>query len=162
MTQSDTGLPLTSGQRQWLYHLRACEAKGQSTVAYAKAHGLKVSALHTARKALVEMGVLPHPSTHRFQRAQVLSRPAQIPAQTPAQIPAQTPAQIPAQTPAQIPAQIPAQTPAQIPAQIPAQTPAPAPWQVQVHLPNGVQVAFAGDVEVAKLRQVLRTAASLS
>ena len=138
MTQSDTGLPLTSGQRQWLYHLRACEAKGQSTVAYAKAHGLKVSALHTARKALVEMGVLPHPSTHRFQRAQVLSRPAQ----TPAQIPAQTPAQIPAQTP--------------------AQTPAPAPWQVQVHLPNGVQVAFAGDVEVAKLRQVLRTAASLS
>ena len=126
MTQSDTGLPLTSGQRQWLYHLRACEAKGQSTVAYAKAHGLKVSALHTARKALVEMGVLPHPSTHRFQRAQVLSRPAQIPAQTP------------------------------------AQTPAPAPWQVQVHLPNGVQVAFAGDVEVAKLRQVLRTAASLS
>ena len=134
MTQSDTGLPLTSGQRQWLHHLRACEAKGQSTIAYAKAHGLKVSALHTARKALVEMGVLPHPSTHRFQRAQVLSRPAQIPAQTPAQIPAQTP----------------------------AQTPAPAPWQVQVHLPNGVQVAFAGDVEVAKLRQVLRTAASLS
>ena len=154
MTQSDTGLPLTSGQRQWLYHLRACEAKGQSTVAYAKAHGLKVSALHTARKALVGMGVLPHPSTHRFQRAQVLSRPAQIPAQIPAQTPAQTPAQIPAQTPAQIPAQIPAQTP--------AQTPAPAPWQVQVHLPNGVQVAFAGDVEVAKLRQVLRTAASLS
>ena len=142
MTQSDTGLPLTSGQRQWLYHLRACEAKGQSTVAYAKAHGLKVSALHTARKALVEMGVLPHPSTHRFQRAQVLSRPAQIPAQIPALTPAQTPAQIPAQTP--------------------AQTPAPAPWQVQVHLPNGVQVAFAGDVEVAKLRQVLRTAASLS
>ena len=130
MTQSDTGLPLTSGQRQWLHHLRACEAKGQSTIAYAKAHGLKVSALHTARKALLEMGVLPHPSAHRFQRAQVLSRPAQIPAQIPPQTPAQTPAQ--------------------------------TPWQVQVHLPNGVQVAFAGDVEVAKLRQVLRTAASLS
>ena len=118
MIQPETVLPLTSGQRQWLHHLRACEAEGQTTVAYAKAHGLKVSSLYTARKALVEMGVLPHPAAHRFQRAQVLSRPAQ--------------------------------------------TPAPAQWQVQVHLPNGVQVAFAGDVEVAKLRQVLRTAASLS
>ena len=120
MIQPDTVLPLTSGQRQWLHHLRACEAEGQTTVAYAKAHGLKVSSLYTARKALVEMGVLPRPAAHRFQRAQVLSRSAQ--------------------------------------------TPAPAQWQVQVqvHLPNGVQVAFAGDVEVAKLRQVLRTAASLS
>ena len=32
MTRPDTGLPLTDGQRQWLY-LRACEAEGQTTVA---------------------------------------------------------------------------------------------------------------------------------
>ena len=132
MTRPDTTLPLTGSQRQWLRHLRACEAECQTTVAYAKAHGLKVGALYAARRTLVEMGVLPHPAGQRFQRAQVLSRPAQSPAQTPAQTPAQSP------------------------------TPAPAPWQVQVHLPNGVQVAFTGDVKVAKLRQVLRTAASLS
>ena len=66
MIQPETVLPLTSGQRQWLHHLRACEAEGQTTVAYAKAHGLKVSSLYTARKALVEMGVLPRPAAHRF------------------------------------------------------------------------------------------------
>ena len=74
MTRPDTGLPLTGGQRQWLHHLRACEAKGQTTVAYAKAHGLKVSALSSARKTLVEMGVLPRPAVHRCQRAHVLCR----------------------------------------------------------------------------------------
>ena len=42
MTRPDTTLPLTGSQRQWLRHLRACEAEGQTTVAYAKAHGLKV------------------------------------------------------------------------------------------------------------------------
>ena len=56
MTRPDTGLPLTGGQRQWLRHLRACEA-GQITVTCAKAHGLKVSALCSVRKTLVEMGV---------------------------------------------------------------------------------------------------------
>ena len=39
MTRPDTGLPLTRGQRQWLYHLRACEAEGQTMIVYAKAHG---------------------------------------------------------------------------------------------------------------------------
>ena len=34
MIQPETVLPLTSGQRQWLHHLRACEAEGQTTVAY--------------------------------------------------------------------------------------------------------------------------------
>ena len=77
MTRLEPGLPLTGGQRRWLHHLRACEAEGQTTIAYAKAHGLKVSALYTARKTLVEMGVLPRPAAHRFQRAQVLSRPVQ-------------------------------------------------------------------------------------
>ena len=54
VTQPDTGLPLTGGQRQWLHHLRTCKAKGQNTVAYTKAHGLKVT-LYTARKTLVEV-----------------------------------------------------------------------------------------------------------
>ena len=57
MTRTDTGLPLTGGQRQWPRHLRACEAEGQIAVTCAKAHGLKVSALCSVRKTLVEMGV---------------------------------------------------------------------------------------------------------
>ena len=32
MTRPDTDLPLTGGQRQWLHHLRACEAEGKTTV----------------------------------------------------------------------------------------------------------------------------------
>ena len=56
MTQPDTGLPETGGQRQWLHHLRACEAEGQTMIAYANAHGLKVSALYSARKTLMEIG----------------------------------------------------------------------------------------------------------
>ena len=68
---------LTESQRFWLRHLRACEATGQTSVDYAKAHGLKVKALYAARKALVEKGVLPPaPSPgNRFQRAQVVDDP---------------------------------------------------------------------------------------
>ena len=82
MTHPDTDLPLTGGQHQWLNHLCACEAEGQTTVACAEAHGLKVSALHSARKTLVEIGVLSRPAPPSFQHAQVLSRPAQGEGQT--------------------------------------------------------------------------------
>ena len=43
---------LTERQRFWLRHLRACEVSGQTSIDYAKAHGLKVKSLYSARKAL--------------------------------------------------------------------------------------------------------------
>lgn len=63
---------LTERQRYWLQHIRACDAAGQTSVEYARAHGIKVKSLYSARKALAENGALPpSPRTNGFQRVQV-------------------------------------------------------------------------------------------
>ena len=49
--------PLTRGQKTWLTHLRACDAQGCSSVAYAREHGLSLPALYAARKDLTHRGV---------------------------------------------------------------------------------------------------------
>ena len=64
---------LTERQRFWLRHLRACEVSGQTSIDYARAHGLKVKSLYSARKALAEKGALPPaPPVNGFQRVQVV------------------------------------------------------------------------------------------
>jgi len=65
----------TERQRYWLQHLQACEASGQTTIDYARAHGIKVRSLYAARKALAEKGQLP-PAPSRFQRVRVAHDPA--------------------------------------------------------------------------------------
>ena len=68
---------LTERQRFWLRHRRACETAGQTSIEYAKAHGLKVKALYAARKALAEKGALPPspPPANGFQRVQMVDKP---------------------------------------------------------------------------------------
>lgn len=65
---------LTERQRFWLSHLRACEVSGQTSIDYARVHGLKVKSLYGARKALAEKGALPPapPPVSGFQRVQVV------------------------------------------------------------------------------------------
>ena len=67
---------LTERQRFWLRHLRACEVSGQTSIDYARVHGLKVKSLYAARKALAEKGALPPapPPVNGFQRVQVVDR----------------------------------------------------------------------------------------
>ena len=61
---------LTERQQYWLKHLRACEAAGKTTIDYARAHGINVRTLYSARKALAEKGTLPSPQAIRFQKVQ--------------------------------------------------------------------------------------------
>lgn len=61
---------LTERQQYWLKHLRACEAAGKTTIDYAKAHGINVKTLYSARKALAEKGTLPRRQAARFQKVQ--------------------------------------------------------------------------------------------
>ena len=61
---------LTERQQYWLKHLRACEAAGKTTIDYARAHGINVKTLYSARKALAEKGTLPRPKATRFQKVQ--------------------------------------------------------------------------------------------
>ena len=72
------GTGLTEREQFWLNHLRACRRQGQTVKAYAKAHGLSVSALYTARSALKRRGVLSEssPSAPTFV-------PVRIPTATP-------------------------------------------------------------------------------
>jgi hypothetical protein len=65
MTNSTT---LTERQQYWLKHIRACDAAGQTTINYARAHGINVKSMYSARKALAEKGTLPCPEPGRFQR----------------------------------------------------------------------------------------------
>ena len=67
---------LTERQRFWLRHLRACEVSGQTSIDYARTHGLKVKSLYSARQALAEKAALPPapPSVKGFQRVQVVGR----------------------------------------------------------------------------------------
>jgi len=63
---------LTERQRFWLEHIRACEASGKSMAEYATEHGVKVRAMYSGRKILVNKGVLPGEQQNRFQRVQVM------------------------------------------------------------------------------------------
>ena len=64
---------LTERQRFWLEHIRACEASGKSMAEYATEHGVKVRAMYSGRKILVNKGVLPSEQQTRFQRVQVMA-----------------------------------------------------------------------------------------
>ena len=56
-TKEDTAKkPLTAAQRVWLEHLKRCEAQRCSSAAYAREHGLSVTALYSARKELTQRG----------------------------------------------------------------------------------------------------------
>ena len=72
MAQTDNA-PLTERQQYWLNHIRACDAENKTSVQYARAHGINVKSLYSARKALAEKGTLPRPQPSRFQKAQVSS-----------------------------------------------------------------------------------------
>jgi hypothetical protein len=63
---------LPARQREWLEHIRACEASGQTMVAYAAEHKLEVRTLYGWKKRLVRKGVLPgRGSRASFQRVRV-------------------------------------------------------------------------------------------
>ena len=62
---------LTERQQYWLTHIRACDNAKQTSVDYARAHGLNVKSLYSARKALTEKSCLPRPQPPQFQKVQV-------------------------------------------------------------------------------------------
>jgi len=66
---------LSERQQYWLAHIQACEAAGQSTLEYARAHGFESRAMYKARQLLVEKGAWSIKASgrksNRFQRAQV-------------------------------------------------------------------------------------------
>ncbi|WP_008293536.1 IS66 family insertion sequence element accessory protein TnpA [Congregibacter litoralis] len=66
--------PKAPSERQqfWLKHLRACEASGQTTIDYARQHGINAKSMYSARKGLAEKGALPRLPQDRFQKAQVV------------------------------------------------------------------------------------------
>ena len=64
MEQSEEA-SLTERQQYWLKHIRACEASGKTTIDYARAHGINVKTLYSARKTLAEKGTLPRPQPPR-------------------------------------------------------------------------------------------------
>lgn len=74
MTKQEASL--TERQQYWLNHVRACDSAGKTTVEYAQAQGIEVKTMYSARKALAEKGVLPCPKPPRFQKAEVVSGPA--------------------------------------------------------------------------------------
>ena len=58
MAQTDE-VALTERQQYWLKHIRACDATEQTSIDYAREHGINVKSLYSARKALAEKGTLP-------------------------------------------------------------------------------------------------------
>ena len=67
---------LSERQQYWLDHLEACERTGQTTKAYAQAHGLSISMMYSWRKKLVHRGILSRCSgtslAKGFARVQVV------------------------------------------------------------------------------------------
>ena len=61
---------LTERQQYWLKHIRACDAAGQTSIDYARANGINVKTLYSARKALAEKGTLPPRKAISFQKVQ--------------------------------------------------------------------------------------------
>ena len=70
MTQANV-TALTERQQYWLKHIRTCDAAGQTSIDYARAHGISVKSLYSARKALAEKGALPARQSSRFQKVKV-------------------------------------------------------------------------------------------
>ncbi len=64
---------LTERQQHWAKHIQACDSAGQTSVDYAREHGLNVKSLYSARKTLAQKGELPRPQPPRFQKAEVSS-----------------------------------------------------------------------------------------
>jgi len=60
---------LTPRQQFWAEHLRQCAERGQSLVAYAAEHGLKVGGLYEAKSRLRRRGLSPLAAS-RFVRVQ--------------------------------------------------------------------------------------------
>ncbi|MEH6584860.1 MAG: hypothetical protein V7754_23270 [Halioglobus sp.] len=69
MPQTDE-VSLTERQQYWLKHIRACDTAGQTSVDYARANGINVKSLYSARKALAEKGTLPPRKAISFQKVQ--------------------------------------------------------------------------------------------
>lgn len=72
---------LTTRQRYWVEHLKACESSGQKMNIYAQAQGLGARALYDAKKRLVKQGVLSpaRPARPGFQRVQVTEAATVLP-----------------------------------------------------------------------------------
>lgn len=64
MTQTDE-TRLTERQQYWLKHLGACDAAGTTTIDYARAQGINVKTLYSARKALAEKGTSHDSATNK-------------------------------------------------------------------------------------------------
>ena len=71
MPQTDK-VSLTERQQYWLKHIRACDAAGQTSIDYARANGINVKSMYSARKALAEKGSLPPRKAISFQKVQTL------------------------------------------------------------------------------------------
>jgi hypothetical protein len=65
--------PLTERQQYWLQHLRACASAGQTTIDYARAHGINAKSMYSARKSLAGKGPLPSLPKSPFQKVQVVN-----------------------------------------------------------------------------------------
>jgi hypothetical protein len=78
----DTAQPvLTRGQRRWLEHFRACEARGCSLKDYAVEHGLSVAAAYVAKSELKRRGAWPIASPITLVPVVVSVPPPQAPEQ---------------------------------------------------------------------------------
>lgn len=66
---------LTGRQREWLAHLKRCEASGETKRAYAKRHRLSVQAMYYAAKDLRRRGALP-PAGRAARRVSFVRVPA--------------------------------------------------------------------------------------
>lgn len=70
--ENHTETKLTDHQRNWLSHIRACEASGQCMKDYATAQELSLRKMYDAKKVLVKKGVLPRSHRNRFQRVRLV------------------------------------------------------------------------------------------
>jgi len=66
ISESAAERTLTSRQREWLRHLRACHRTGSRVKDYAAKHGIPVQSLYQATKRLRKRGVLA-PSGRRLR-----------------------------------------------------------------------------------------------
>ena len=78
---------LTERQKYWLKHIRACDAAGQTSIDYARANGINVKSLYSARKGLVEKGTLPPRKAISFQKVQTPSDHSRLDSQWRIQLP---------------------------------------------------------------------------
>ena len=86
MAQTDE-VSLTERQQYWLKHIRACDEAKQTSIDYAREHGVNVKSMYSARKALAEKGTLPRPQTPRFHKAQIANNPIRTGGQWQVQLP---------------------------------------------------------------------------